>query len=290
MGRYASPYLREDDLVPRRTIGKHELPRERGRRRAEVELAPENELIDSGNPANPGPLHRKGAHRGKRSLRPTIGTALGVATTGAIMVAANATVTEPQVIVGQPVFSEEPEPITADSTVVVTPPRVDVTTEAAPPPPPPPVVEPPTELVPVVEQAVPKVEYTPAPPTPTVIVPPAPVVAPGAATRQQILNAAYAQIGVWQDCTMLVTNSLRSVGIYHHGWPISYFNLGYQVARSDALPGDLVYYQHGSWSGSLAHIAVYAGNGRAVHGGFNGNQTVEYSVDVGSGPVFIRVT
>lgn len=283
-GRYASPYLREDDLVPRRTIGKHELPRESGRRRAELELAPENELIDATNPANPGPLHRKGKHRGKRSAKPLV--SLGLATTGAIALATGATAQQPSVQVGQTVFVEAADtgvvPITADI-VELPSPRVEVTTEAAPPPPPV-----------VIEE--PKVEYTPAPapaPTPVVVVPPAPAQPPasaGAATRQAIVNAAYAQIGVWQDCTMLVTNSLAQVGIYHHGWPISYFNLGYQVSRVDALPGDLVYYQHGSWSGSLAHIAVYAGNGRAVHGGFNGNQTVEFSVDVGSGPVFIRVT
>jgi hypothetical protein len=39
----------------------------------------------------------------------------------------------------------------------------------------------------------------------------------------------------------------------------------------------------------MAHIAVYAGNGQAVHGGYNGNQTVVFSANVGSGPVFIRV-
>jgi len=30
-------------------------------------------------------------------------------------------------------------------------------------------------------------------------------------------------------------------------------------------------------------------NGMAVHGGYNGNQTVVFSANVGSGPVFIRV-
>lgn len=282
MGRYASPYLREDDLVPRRTIGKHELPRESGRRRAELTLADETELINPTSPANPGPLHRKGAHRGPKNRAPSI--AFGVATTGAIALASAATAQQPTVSIGQVVHTAVPaeqQPITADTTIVVAQPKVEVTTIPAPPPPEPPA---------------PKVEYIPAPeptPTPVVVVPPKPVAPPvnaGAAARQAILGAAYAQIGVWQDCTMLVTNSLRSVGIYHHGWPISYFTLGYQVSRLDALPGDLVYYQYGGAPGTLAHIAVYAGNGRAVHGGFNGNQTVEYSVDVGSGPVFIRVT
>lgn len=86
---------------------------------------------------------------------------------------------------------------------------------------------------------------------------------------------------------MLVTNALASVGIQFHDWPAGYFSLGVQVAPAEALPGDLVYYQDGGMG--MAHIAVYIGNGRAVHGGWNGNQTIEYSVNVGSGPVFIRV-
>jgi len=34
---------------------------------------------------------------------------------------------------------------------------------------------------------------------------------------QLIADTAKAQIGVYQDCTMLVTNSLAVVGIYFHG-------------------------------------------------------------------------
>ena len=39
----------------------------------------------------------------------------------------------------------------------------------------------------------------------------------------------------------------------------------------------------------MAHIAVYIGNGQAVHGGYNGNQTVVSTVNVGSGPVYIHL-
>ena len=78
---------------------------------------------------------------------------------------------------------------------------------------------------------------------------------------------------------MLVTNALASVGVRHHGWPVSYMNLGPVVAPGAAVPGDLVYYE--AHPGLPAHIAVYAGNGMAIHGGFNGNQTVEFSVNVG---------
>lgn len=102
-----------------------------------------------------------------------------------------------------------------------------------------------------------------------------------------IASAAYAQLGVSQDCTMLVTNALAAVGINHHGWPDSYFSLGSQVSASQAQPGDLVYYADGGTG--MAHIAVYVGNGQAIHGGWEGGQTVLASVNVGSGPVYIHV-
>jgi cell wall-associated NlpC family hydrolase len=86
---------------------------------------------------------------------------------------------------------------------------------------------------------------------------------------------------------MLVTNALAAVNIRHHGWPVSYFALGDVVTFANAMPGDLVYYENGGLG--LAHIAVYDGGGMAIHGGWNGNQTIRASVWVGSGPVFIRV-
>lgn len=102
-----------------------------------------------------------------------------------------------------------------------------------------------------------------------------------------IAAAAYAQIGVSQDCTMLVTNALAAVGVHYHGWPAGYLSLGRTVSAAEAQPGDLAYYQNGGMG--MAHIAVYVGNGMAVHGGWNGGTTALYSVNVGSGPVFIRV-
>lgn len=108
----------------------------------------------------------------------------------------------------------------------------------------------------------------------------------GSSKGAAILSAALGQLGVQQDCTMLVTNSLRAVGINFHDWPAGYMSLGTVVPASQAQPGDLVYYANGG--SGMAHIAVYAGNGKAVHGGFNGS-TVLFSVNVGSGPVFIHV-
>ena len=119
--------------------------------------------------------------------------------------------------------------------------------------------------------------------------------APAAATTQAassnkgaaIYQAALAQLGRYQDCTMLVTNALKAVGINFHDWPAGYMSLGTVVPASQAQPGDLIYYANGGLG--MAHIAVYAGNGQAVHGGWLGNQTVLNSANVAGGAVYIRV-
>ena len=100
-----------------------------------------------------------------------------------------------------------------------------------------------------------------------------------------IAEAALAQLGRTQDCTMLVTNALAANGIYYHGWPAGYLSLG--TVTDDPQPGDLIYYADGGMG--MAHIAVYIGNGQAVHGGYNGSETVVASAYLGSGPVFIRI-
>ena len=180
-------------------------------------------------------------------------------------------------------------PISAASTIAITFEKPAVTTTPAP--------------VVVVEEEPAPVEVEEAEPAPAVVQPAAapkvtakvttasaPAAAPAASASGKgaaILSAAYAQLGVTQDCTMLVTNSLAAVGINFHDWPAGYLSLGRTVSAAEAQPGDLIYYADGG--AGVAHIAVYAGNGQAVHGGYNGNQTVVFSANVGSGPVFIRV-
>jgi cell wall-associated NlpC family hydrolase len=102
-----------------------------------------------------------------------------------------------------------------------------------------------------------------------------------------VVAAALAQLGVEQDCTALVTRSIAAVGINFHGWPAGYLSLGHTVPASAAQPGDLAYYENGGMG--VPHIAVYVGNGMAVHGGWNGGITALASVNIGSGPVFIRL-
>ena len=148
---------------------------------------------------------------------------------------------------------------------------------------------------PAVAKAEEKVVATPAVATaaPTVT---AKTQAPAAAATTQVASsnkgaaiyqAALAQLGTFQDCTMLVTNALKAVGINFHDWPAGYMSLGTVVPASQAQPGDLIYYANGGTG--LAHIAVYAGNGQAVHGGWLGNQTALNTANVGSGAVYIRV-
>ena len=100
-----------------------------------------------------------------------------------------------------------------------------------------------------------------------------------------IASAALAQLGVGQDCTALASNALAAQGIYFHGWPAEYMSLG--SVTSNPQPGDLIYYDDAG--AGVPHIAVYVGNGQAVHGGWKGGTTVEASAYIGSGPVFIRV-
>lgn len=102
-----------------------------------------------------------------------------------------------------------------------------------------------------------------------------------------VLNAALSQLGQYQDCTSLVTRSLAAQGINFSGYPAAYLSLGTVVSAAEAQPGDIIYYANGGIG--AAHVAVYAGNGQAVHGGYNGNQTVLSTAYVGSGPVFIHI-
>lgn len=178
-------------------------------------------------------------------------------------------------------------PISAESTIAISFEKPAVTTTPAP------VVEAPEPEVEVQEAApAPAAQPVAAPKVTAKVASAAAPAAPAAQASASgkgaaILSAAYAQLGVMQDCTMLVTNSLAAVGINFHDWPAGYLSLGRTVSAAEAQPGDLIYYADGG--AGMAHIAVYAGNGQAVHGGYNGNQTVVFSANVGSGPVFIRV-
>ncbi|WP_258059992.1 LysM peptidoglycan-binding domain-containing C40 family peptidase [Arthrobacter sp. ZGTC212] len=116
-----------------------------------------------------------------------------------------------------------------------------------------------------------------------------PVASTGAAvtgTNSIMLNSAYAQMGAAQDCTVLVEVALRAAG-YSVGDLAPAQLAAYGTPVSDPQPGDIIYYADGGMG--LAHIAIYIGDGQAIHSGWNGNQTVQQSANVGSGAVYYRV-
>ena len=170
--------------------------------------------------------------------------------------------------------------VKADSSVKISFAKSDVTSTPAP-------------AKPVVEVKSNNVAATPtadagaqvATPAASVDVAAKPAVASGVGAT--IVSAAYAQLGVHQDCTALVSNALAAAGIYYHGWPAGYLSLGRTVSAAEAQPGDLIYYDNAG--AGVPHIAVYIGNGQAIHGGFNGGNTQIASAYLGSGPVFIHV-
>ena len=118
------------------------------------------------------------------------------------------------------------------------------------------------------------------------------VAASGAASSgvsgSAVANAALAQVGVSQDCVQLVRRSIAAVGLPYSGMG-SLFNLGPTIPMSQAEPGDVIYYADGGMG--RAHIGIYIGGGRAVHGGWAGYNTVVAGVNIGgTAPVFIDIT
>lgn len=108
------------------------------------------------------------------------------------------------------------------------------------------------------------------------------------ASGSVIANAALAQVGIAQDCVALVRKSIAAAGLPYSGMG-SLFNLGPTIPMSAASPGDVIYYADGGVG--RAHVAIYIGGGRAVHGGWSGYNTVVAGVNIGgSAPVFIDVT
>src|SRR6478752_5667604 len=256
-------------MTTRATIARH---------RAEVTKTNSLAVIAKAVGDNAGGMGRQAAVIAAASgLVLTSGIAANAAETNVQRESTSASATEVQ--------STAPATISAASSIAISYEKPAVTTAAAP------VVEAPKPVVKVQEADTTTTANTAAaaPAAGTAVNASVATKAPAATSGMgaSIAAAAYAQIGVSQDCTMLATNALAAVGINYHGWPAGYLSLGRTVSAAEAQPGDLAYYQNGGMG--MAHIAVYVGNGMAVHGGWNGGTTALYSVNVGSGPVFIRV-
>ena len=83
----------------------------------------------------------------------------------------------------------------------------------------------------------------------------------------------------------MVENALRSAGVSVGDLaPAQFMAYGTQV--STPQPGDMIYYDDAG--AGVPHIAIYVGNGQAIHGGWTGYTTALADAYIGSGPVFIR--
>ncbi|GAA1423917.1 C40 family peptidase [Streptomyces thermospinosisporus] len=101
--------------------------------------------------------------------------------------------------------------------------------------------------------------------------------APGAATAQapssraaQAVSYAYQKLGtpyVWGatgpdafDCSGLIQAAYRSAGVSLPRTTYAQINAGRRIARSELLPGDLVFFYSG-----ISHVGIYVGNGQMIH-------------------------
>ncbi len=95
-------------------------------------------------------------------------------------------------------------------------------------------------------------------------------------------ESARSQLGQYQDCTVLVERALRSVGVPAGDLgtqAYEYTSLGGKIVsdKSSLKEGDVL-----MWPGQ--HVAVYVGDGMAVHSGWNGSNTVLYTANYLGGP------
>nr|WP_290431807.1 NlpC/P60 family protein [Faecalibaculum rodentium] len=180
----------------------------------------------------------------------------------------------------EPVVTPAPEETVQPEAVPETPVVPEVTEPVQPEAPiVPEVTEPAQPTTPVVPETPVQPEAPVVPETP--VVPEAPVQPETPAQpagqydqlNQNIANAALGLVGVtngWQ-CTEVVTNALNQAGVAAGVvWPDQYLQYG-QVTDTP-VAGNLIYYDQGGRG--LDHIAIYIGNGQAVHGNFDGQTIV----------------
>ncbi|WP_373211083.1 NlpC/P60 family protein [Holdemanella biformis] len=132
-------------------------------------------------------------------------------------------------------------------------------------------------------------EQTPAP-APEETVTPAPEQT-ASSLGDRISSSAQELVGVTDGlwCTQVVQQALANAGVSdaYQLWPDQYQGVyGYYTDSPQA--GDLIYYNNGGRG--VDHIAVYIGNGQAVHGNYNGKTVIAGAYQNGMGnPQYIRV-
>ena len=107
----------------------------------------------------------------------------------------------------------------------------------------------------------------------------------------RISSAAQELVGVTDGlwCTQVVQQALANAGVSdaYQLWPDQYQGV-YGYYTDSPLAGDLIYYNNGGRG--VDHIAIYIGNGQAVHGNYNGKTVQASAYQNGMGnPQYIRV-
>lgn len=134
-------------------------------------------------------------------------------------------------------------------------------------------------------------EQTPAPaPAPEETVTPAPEQT-ASSLGDRISSSAQELVGVTDGlwCTQVVQQALANAGVSdaYQLWPDQYQGV-YGYYTDSPLAGDLIYYNNGGRG--VDHIAIYIGNGQAVHGNYNGKTVIADAYQSGMGnPQYIRV-
>ena len=149
------------------------------------------------------------------------------------------------------------------------------------------------------ETPAPEQTVTPAPeqtvtPAPEQTETPAPeqTVTPAPSTLGQRISAEAQKLvgvtdGLW--CTQVVQQALANAGVSdaYQLWPDQYAGQ-YGYYTNDPQEGDLLYYNNGGRG--VDHIAIYIGNGQAVHGNYEGKTVIASAyLSTAASPQFIRV-
>ena len=153
----------------------------------------------------------------------------------------------------------------------------------------------PAPETPAAPEQTPEQNPTPAPeqapaPAPEETVTPAPEQT-ASSLGDRISSSAQELVGVTDGlwCTQVVQQALANAGVSdaYQLWPDQYQGVyGYYTDSPQA--GDLIYYNNGGRG--VDHIAVYIGNGQAVHGNYNGKTVIADAYQSGMGnPQYIRV-
>lgn len=154
--------------------------------------------------------------------------------------------------------------------------------------------ETPAEPTTPVEPEVPSTPETPTTPEEPVVpetpTEPTTPTNPYADLNARIAAAAQTLVGVTdgQWCTQVVQQALALAGVSdaYQLWPDEYAGM-YGYYTNDPQPGNLIYYNNGGRG--VDHIAIYIGNGLAVHGNYNGRTVIESVYIPGGAPQFIQV-